>query len=115
MFANGGETVALVADALSRLRVERATARSCLARKTEWQDAGDDRWFGLGQRVLATDAGEHDLMAVRSIELDDVPRRCRGGIVAGLTAQERLQPSLLDRLTDRRADTAARSRSRRRC
>ena len=37
------------------------------------QDAGHERWFGLGQRVLITDLGEHDLMAVRSIELDDLP------------------------------------------
>ena len=34
---------------------------------------GDDRWLGSGQRVLATDAGDYDLMAVRTIEFDEVP------------------------------------------
>jgi len=72
MFSNGGETVALVPTRYPGSESSTDGA-ICLARKTEWQDAGSERWFGLGQRVLATDAGEHDLMAVRSIELYDVP------------------------------------------
>ena len=45
----------------------------CLARKTDWIDAGNDRWFGLGQRLFATDVAEHAIMSVRTIELDDAP------------------------------------------
>jgi len=71
-FANGGETVALVPTRYPGSESS-SDGAICLARKTEWQDGGNDRWFGLGQRVLVTDLGEHDLMAVRSIELDDVP------------------------------------------
>lgn len=72
MFANGGETVALVPTRYPGSEASDDGA-ICLARKTIWQDAGNDRWFGLGQRVLASDVGEHDLMAVRSIEFDEVP------------------------------------------
>jgi type VI secretion system protein ImpE len=72
MFSNGGETVALVPTRYPGSESS-SDGAICLARKTEWQDAGNERWFGLGQRVLATDQGEHDLMTVRSIELDDVP------------------------------------------
>jgi type VI secretion system protein ImpE len=72
MFSNGGETVALVPTRYPGSEASEDGA-ICLARKTQWVDAGNDRWFGLGQRVLATDVGEHALMSVRTIELDDVP------------------------------------------
>ena len=72
MFSNGGETVALVPTRYPGSQ-DSADGAICLARKTEWLAAGEDRWLGLGQRVLSTDAGEHDLMSVRTIELDDVP------------------------------------------
>jgi type VI secretion system protein ImpE len=73
LFHNGGETVALVP---TRYPGSESSADDaiCLARKTEWTAAGEDRWIGLGQRVLATDAGEHDLMALRTIELEEPPR-----------------------------------------
>ena len=71
-FANGGETVALVPTRYPGSQ-DSEDGLILLARKTEWTDAGAERWFGLGQRVLATDAGDHDLMAIRSIELDDLP------------------------------------------
>jgi type VI secretion system protein ImpE len=72
MFSNGGETVALVPTRYPGSQ-DSADGAICLARKTEWAAAGEDRWVGLGQRVLATDVGEHDLMAVRVIEFDDAP------------------------------------------
>jgi type VI secretion system protein ImpE len=40
-----------------------------MASKTEWRDLGADRWAGLGQRVLVTDLGEHDMLEARLIEL----------------------------------------------
>lgn len=71
-FTNGGETVALVPARYSGSH-ESDDGLICLARKTVWREIGPDRFAGLGQRVLATDAGEYDLLGVRSIELDEVP------------------------------------------
>jgi len=70
-FANGGEVIAMVP---TRYPGSEASADGLiqLARKTEWTDAGNDRFFGLGQRVLVTDQGEHDLLSVRLIELQPV-------------------------------------------
>lgn len=39
-----------------------------LARKTEWQELGEETFIGLGQRVLATDEGEHPLLQCRLID-----------------------------------------------
>ena len=71
-FHNGGEVVALVP---TRYPGSQASADGLiqLSRKTEWREASAGRWVGLGQRVLTTDAGEFDLMAVRSIELQAGP------------------------------------------
>jgi len=41
-----------------------------LARKTEWAEHEGGHFIGLGQRMLATDEGEHPLLEVRSIVLD---------------------------------------------
>ena len=40
-----------------------------LARKTAWEEAGQD-YFGLGQRMFATDAGEFALMDLRSLSFN---------------------------------------------
>lgn len=71
-FHNGGETVALVPTRYIGSETS-DDAAICMARKTVWSDAGNDRWHGLGQRVLATDAGDFDLMAVRTVEFDEPP------------------------------------------
>ncbi len=66
-FTNGGSSVALVP---TRYPGSEASEDGLinLARKTEWQPLpGDDRYAGLGQRVLVSDLGDHDLMAVREI------------------------------------------------
>lgn len=41
-----------------------------LSRRTDWADQGDDLFFGLGQRLITTDAGEYPLLDVREILLD---------------------------------------------
>lgn len=41
-----------------------------LNRKTEWLDRGGNIYHGLGQRMLATDAGEYPLLDVRDIMLN---------------------------------------------
>lgn len=38
-----------------------------LARKTAWQDAGNNLFVGLGQRMLATDQGEYPLLEIREV------------------------------------------------
>jgi type VI secretion system protein ImpE len=41
-----------------------------LARKTLWDEFAPDAWRGLGQRLLATDAGDIPLMDAREIVLN---------------------------------------------
>lgn len=71
VFDNGGETVALVPTRYPGSESS-SDGLICLARKTEWREAGPERWFGLGQRVFASDLGEHDLMQARLVEFDSV-------------------------------------------
>jgi len=44
-----------------------------LSRKTEWQDMGNGVFTGLGQKLLATEAGEYPLLQCRELSFD-VPR-----------------------------------------
>jgi type VI secretion system protein ImpE len=71
-FLNGGEVIAMLPTRYPGS--ERSDDEQIvMARKTEWRPDGtetadDQRWLGLGQRVLATDQGDHDLLSVRAIE-----------------------------------------------
>ena len=69
-FRNGGEVIAMLPTRYPGS--ERSDDEQIvMARKTEWRADGteaDPRWLGLGQRVLITDQGDHDLLTVRSIE-----------------------------------------------
>jgi type VI secretion system protein ImpE len=70
VWSNGGETAGFVparypgsetaGDELVRL-----------GRRTEWVQAGTDGWTGVGQRMLATDAGEFPLLDIRQVEFDE--------------------------------------------
>jgi type VI secretion system protein ImpE len=71
-FRAGGGTVALVPTRYPA-SVASDDPLILLARKTEWKDAGADRWFGLGQRVFATDAGDFPLLGVHRIEFAAPP------------------------------------------
>lgn len=42
-----------------------------LGRRTEWSQHGEETWLGLGQRMLATDAGERALLDVRAVGFDE--------------------------------------------
>jgi len=44
-----------------------ASAPIRMARHTEWEDRGHNYFIGLGQRMLATDAGEYPLLGVRNV------------------------------------------------
>ena len=68
-FANGGEAIAMIP---TRYPGSEASADGAIqmAARTDWIDLGQARFAGLGQRVLVTDEGEHDMLGVRLIEMD---------------------------------------------
>ena len=67
-FVNGGEAIGVIPTRYpGSERSEDDQIR--LARKTVWTEAGQELFAGLGQRVLATDEGDHALMDVRSIRI----------------------------------------------
>ena len=69
VWANGGDAVALLP---TRYAGSEASSDPLirLARKTDWNEAAAGTFLGLGQRMLATDAGEFSLMDVRQIRLN---------------------------------------------
>ena len=67
-WANGGEAPGFIPTRYPG--TEKGTDNSLrLARKTEWDDRGNDLYFGVGQRMLATDQGETALTEMRTIAL----------------------------------------------
>jgi type VI secretion system protein ImpE len=71
-FSNGGESVALIPTRYPRSETQ-SDGAVCLARKTLWQEVSPGVFEGLGQRQLATDAGEVSIMDVRSIAIGAPP------------------------------------------
>ncbi len=67
-FPNGGDSIALIPTRYVGSTVLE-DERIWMARRTEWQPLGSEQFAGLGQRVFATEAGEHALLDIRSIEL----------------------------------------------
>jgi type VI secretion system protein ImpE len=67
-FENGGESVALIP---TRYPGSEASADGliALARKTVWDEVTADTHHGLGQRILATDAGDVPLMEIRTLSI----------------------------------------------
>ncbi|ARO87974.1 virulence protein SciE type [Nitrosospira lacus] len=70
-FDNGGESVALIPTRYAGSETS-DDGQLLLARKTVWIEAAPDVYHGLGQRMLATDAGESPLMDIRKIMLGPV-------------------------------------------
>ena len=68
-FANGGETAALIPVRYPGSE-KAADGAIQMARRTDWSEAGPDLQLGVGQRLLATDAGEYPLLSVREILID---------------------------------------------
>ena len=62
----GGEVVALIPTRYAGTTM-RAGGSARLARLTEWEDAGDGAFIGIGQRLLATDQGDVGLMDLRRL------------------------------------------------
>jgi len=69
VFANGGEAIAMIPTRYPGSEASE-DGHVLMAAKTEWRDLGNDRWAGLGQRVLVTDAGDVDLLSVHLIEMN---------------------------------------------
>jgi type VI secretion system protein ImpE len=64
----GAELAALVPSRYPGAENEEDALRLC--RRTNWRDLGEGTcWAGAGQRMLATDAGEHPLLDVRAVRL----------------------------------------------
>ncbi len=70
--ANGGEIVALIPTRYPGSESSTDFAIR-MARKTEWLPGKDGASVGLGQRMLASDAGDYPLLEVRSITFDPSP------------------------------------------
>jgi type VI secretion system protein ImpE len=69
-FENGGESVALIP---TRYPGSDASGDGllALARKTIWTEVATDSHHGLGQRIIATDAGDVPLMEIRSLSIGE--------------------------------------------
>lgn len=65
---NGGDTAALLPSRYPGSETD-PDGLIRLARKTEWDEVGPETFHGRGQRMLATDSGEHALLTLRRIEL----------------------------------------------
>lgn len=71
-WSNGGDTVALIPTRYPGTTGAEDDALK-LARSTVWTDIGAETWAGLGQRLIATDAGDTALMDVREIVIGPAP------------------------------------------
>ena len=65
-FANGGEAVGVIPTRYPGSEAS-GDPQTRLARRTEWIERTPGVFEGLGQRVLATDDGDHPLLDVRTI------------------------------------------------
>jgi type VI secretion system protein ImpE len=65
---NGGEVVALIPTRYPGTAA-RGTPAQKLSRATGWAEAPGGAWIGLGQRTLATDAGDSALMDLRELTI----------------------------------------------
>ncbi len=71
-WSNGGRTPALIpARYHATEQADNDALRQC--RRTEWIEPFKDTYFGVGQRMLTTDAGEYPLLEVREIVFDARP------------------------------------------
>jgi type VI secretion system protein ImpE len=67
--SNGGETVGLIPTRYFASE-QSPDAQIRLARKTDWVQISPETLEGRGQRLLASDVGDHPLMDIRVIEFD---------------------------------------------
>ncbi len=65
---NGGDVVALIPTRYAGT-VAAGDDAARLSRSTDWRDAGADTFLGVGQRLLATDAGDTPIMELRTLSI----------------------------------------------
>jgi len=94
VWANGGQTVGFIPTRYPGSEANEDSAIR-LSRKTDWQEVGPETWFGQGQRLFATDAGETPILDARKIVLD-VQEITAEDIVAELTAEAQAESEPLD-------------------
>jgi len=68
-WTNGGEAVGLIPARYPGSEVS-DDDQIRTAHKTIWQELDENVYYGLGQRMFATDVGEYSLMELREINLD---------------------------------------------
>lgn len=68
-WTNGGQVPALMPVRYPGSEASEEPSHQ-LARLTDWEQDAGDTFVGIGQRMLATDAGEYSLLDVRDIEFD---------------------------------------------
>lgn len=88
-WANGGEAVGLIP---SRYPGSEASEDNDIraARKTIWQELDENVYYGLGQRMFATDVGEYALMDLREINLDTQEEESEAALTAEAAPPEGL-------------------------
>jgi type VI secretion system protein ImpE len=69
-WSNGGETVGFVPTRYAGTTQADDDAL-LLARRTDWIEPAEGSYWGLGQRMFATDAGEYALLDIGAIEFDE--------------------------------------------
>jgi len=69
-WANGGQAVGLIPARYPGSESSEDNAIR-LSRKTDWEQAADDEYTGIGQRMLVTDENEYPLLELREIVLDN--------------------------------------------
>ena len=67
-FENGGESLALIPARYPGSQGA-ADGSVALSRKTTWDPIADDAYRGLGQRIIATDAGETPFLEIRALTI----------------------------------------------
>ncbi|MCA9757586.1 MAG: tetratricopeptide repeat protein [Candidatus Eisenbacteria bacterium] len=68
-WSNGGTSVGLIPSRYPGTE-QSADGAIRLGRKTDWAEVPGGAYHGIGQRMLATDAGEYPLLELRMITLD---------------------------------------------
>jgi type VI secretion system protein ImpE len=84
--ANGGELTALCPTRYPGSEAH-PDAQIRLCRRTEWQEPVAGASFGLGQRMLCTDEGDHALLDVREVHLQ--PSTAASDTTSGGSAESR--------------------------
>ena len=69
-WTNGGKAVGFMQSRYPECGQSTSDAAR-LAHATEWDDRGNDTFFGFGQRVWMTEGGEYDMLSVRASQLDN--------------------------------------------